>query len=85
MAKNKVENPTIPPDIEQSEESRASNQKVLDEKNCVSETVISGNPATEMYALLQKPPKNTQKNQLIQDALKRFPHPEQLTQLDIDL
>ncbi len=83
--KKKVLNAAIPPDIEAPKESSTSFPKAVDEKGSVSETTISGIPATEMYALLQNPPKNPQKNQLIRDALKRFPHPEQETRLEIDL
>ncbi|MCF2137337.1 MAG: hypothetical protein K9W43_08900 [Candidatus Thorarchaeota archaeon] len=50
-----------------------------------SEDVITGKEAIRFYSLIMSPPENPLREKIIEDALRKFPNPEQPTEVDIDL
>ncbi len=51
----------------------------------LSDDVITGEDAVRFYELITSPPKDTLRERIIEEALQRFPNPEEPTDVDIDL
>lgn len=51
----------------------------------LEEEKITGVAAIRFYNLLKNPPKDSKKEQIIEEALRLFPNPEKSTKVDIKL
>jgi hypothetical protein len=61
-----------------SERSNSNTTNLLEEK-------VTGSAAVRFYNLLKTPPRDPQREKLIKEALRLFPHPNNPAEIDVDL